>query len=423
MSPFHRYRWLVFGILAAGYVTVIFHRLCPAVVALDLIRDFAATGALMGVMASAYFYPYALMQIPSGILADSFGPRRTVTLSLAFAGIGSLAFGMAPTVEAAVAARVIVGLGASMLFVSTLKIISQWFTKGEFATMSGLMNAAGGVGALTAAAPLAMLTGLVGWRADFWIIGGATLVVVIAIWMIVRDSPRDLGWPPVEAELASSPARESWGVLMANLRAVVTRRPVWFLAGWFFLQGGVFFGIGGLWGGPYLMNVYGMTRQQAGNVLNMISIGMIIGSIAAPWLSNNIFRARRPVLLIFTALFVADLTMFALFPATLPQPLLYFGFLIFAVCGSGSVPVAFAASKELFRLDMAGVVLGFTNMFPLGGGAAFQPVIGALVDRWTRDANGAYPIEAYQAMWVLCLIAGVAMFVCALMVPKEVGKH
>ena len=87
------YRWLIFGILAGGYVLVYFHRLCAAVVAMEMMQDLHTTGALLGLLSSAYFYPYALMQIPAGLLADTWGPRRTITVFFGVAFIGSLLLG------------------------------------------------------------------------------------------------------------------------------------------------------------------------------------------------------------------------------------------------------------------------------------------------------------------------------------------
>ncbi|HOP41243.1 MAG TPA: MFS transporter, partial [Geobacteraceae bacterium] len=110
-----RYRWLIFWILSAGYILVFFHRLCPAVVAVDMMRDLHASGALVGLLGSAYFYPYALMQIPTGLLSDSWGPRRTISLFLVLACAGSLILGMAPSSAWAVTGRVLVGLGVSTL--------------------------------------------------------------------------------------------------------------------------------------------------------------------------------------------------------------------------------------------------------------------------------------------------------------------
>ena len=117
---FVKYRYLIFGILGAAYLLVFFHRLAPAIVAVDMMRDLKTGGALMGILASAYFYSYALMQIPAGLLSDSWGPRRSVTFFFIFAAVGSVALGFAQTVGIAIAARVLVGLGVAMDFVPTL---------------------------------------------------------------------------------------------------------------------------------------------------------------------------------------------------------------------------------------------------------------------------------------------------------------
>ena len=66
MDKAKKYRWMIFTILALGYVLVYFHRLCPAVLAVDMMQDLHATGTLTGLLGAAYFYPYALMQLPAG---------------------------------------------------------------------------------------------------------------------------------------------------------------------------------------------------------------------------------------------------------------------------------------------------------------------------------------------------------------------
>ena len=133
-----RYRWLIFSILACGYILVYFHRLCPAVLAVDMMRDLQATGALTGLLGAAYFYPYALMQLPAGLLSDSWGPRNTITLFFVIAFAGSVLLGLAPSVFLAILGRTLVGLGIAMLFVPTLKILAEWFHAREFAVMTGI---------------------------------------------------------------------------------------------------------------------------------------------------------------------------------------------------------------------------------------------------------------------------------------------
>ena len=108
-----RRRWGIFLILAMGYAIAYFHRVSPAVVAPELTRSFDLGGVSLGVLASAYFYPYAIMQLPSGLLSDSFGPRKTVTIFSLIAAGGAILFGISPTFPLATLGRVVVGIGVS----------------------------------------------------------------------------------------------------------------------------------------------------------------------------------------------------------------------------------------------------------------------------------------------------------------------
>ena len=74
-----RFRWLIFVVLTLAYFFVYFHRLSLSIVANDLIADFKTTASVMGLLGSIYFYCYAFMQLPAGLLSDSLGPRKSVT--------------------------------------------------------------------------------------------------------------------------------------------------------------------------------------------------------------------------------------------------------------------------------------------------------------------------------------------------------
>ncbi|MCP4578769.1 MAG: MFS transporter, partial [Deltaproteobacteria bacterium] len=132
-----RYRWLIFWVLAIAYLFVYFHRLSLSVVANDIVKDFNTSAGVMGLLGSIYFYCYAAMQLPAGLLSDSIGPRKTVTVFLLVASAGSILFGLAPDIYTAFGGRVLVGFGVSMVFIPTMKILSQWFRAKEFASMAG----------------------------------------------------------------------------------------------------------------------------------------------------------------------------------------------------------------------------------------------------------------------------------------------
>ena len=184
-----QYRWIIFWVLAFGYVLVYFHRLCPAVVAVDMMKDLQTGGGLTGFLSAAYFYSYAVMQLPAGLLSDSWGPRNTITVFFLVAFFGSVMLGFASSATMAIAGRLLVGVGVAMLFVPTMKILSEWFTPVEFAPMTGILMAMGGIGSLSAATPLVLLSEAIGWRMSFVAVGVLTLVLSLLVWIFVRDCP------------------------------------------------------------------------------------------------------------------------------------------------------------------------------------------------------------------------------------------
>ncbi|MBW1713845.1 MAG: MFS transporter, partial [Deltaproteobacteria bacterium] len=352
------YRWLVFGLLAAAYFMVYFHRTSPAVVALDMMSDLKASGALMGLLASAYFYPYALMQVPSGLLSDSWGPRRTITVFFLVAGLASVLFGLVKTPVQATAARVLVGVGVSMLFVPTMKVLTAWFKRSEFATMTGLLMTIGGLGALSAAAPLAYLSALLGWRGSFLVIGLGTLVLALAIWFLVRDRPQEKGFAPMaENSPQAGPSQPKIG-LGQGVRLVLTEWRFWPLAIWFFCDFSFFFAFAGLWGGPFLMEVYGLTKAQAGQILSMMAVGMIVGSPSLSFISDRIVRSRKKVLVFSSVLVAVMVSILTFHPAGLSLAFLYVLCFFIGVFASAVVVIGFTAAKELFPLAVAGTSVG-----------------------------------------------------------------
>ncbi len=409
-----KYRWYIFSILALSYFFVYFHRLSLSVVANDIVKDFNTTASVMGLLGSIYFYCYAAMQLPAGLLSDSIGPRKAVTVFLLAASAGSLVFGLAPNINIAFAGRVLVGIGVSMVFIPTMKILSQWFRTTEFAMMAGILNAVGGVGVMAATWLLAAMTAGIGWRLSFDLIGGCTFIIVAMVWLIVRDRPADKGWPsPLEIDNQggkAAPQPVQIGLLEGAL-SVVREKYFWPVAIWFFFDCGIFFGFGGLWGGPYLMHVYGLTRAQAGAILSMIAWGMIIGSPFLGYLSDKVLKRRKPVFYMCTTGLVVEMIFLCIFPSGLPLPLLYVVFFFFSVFASSIVVIGFTTTKELFPVEIAGTSVGTVNLFPFLGGAVFMPVLGKVLDAWPKSAAGAYDLQAYKVM--LLVLAGSAIIALA----------
>jgi len=401
-----RYRWVVFWVLALGYVLVYFHRLCPAVVAVDMMRDLKAGGALTGFLAAAYFYPYAVMQLPAGLLSDSWGPRKTITLFFGVAAGGSLLLGLAPSTFWAIMGRALVGLGVAMLFVPTMKVLAEWFRVREFAMMTGILIAMGGLGTLTGATPLALLSASVGWRFSFVFVAILTFLLVVLVWLFVRDRPEDLGWPPVRETAATAPAQIG---LAEGVKKVLTRGAFWPIALWFFFNFAVFFTFGGLWGGPYLMHIFGYGKEQAGQVLSMLAIGMIIGSPLMSYLSSNVLKARKPVLVGSSLVMFGIVALLAFYTGRFSAAGLYLLCLGMGIFGSAVVVIGFTTTKELFPVQIAGTATGLVNLFPFAGGAIFPPVLGYILERQGRSGEAFTLIGYQQAFLVLFACSVIAL--------------
>ncbi|MBU0515150.1 MAG: MFS transporter [Proteobacteria bacterium] len=416
-----KYRYIVFGILGTAYILVNFHRLCPAVVAVDMMRDLKAGGALMGLLASAYFYPYALMQIPAGLLSDSWGPRRSVTIFFIMAAIGSVGLGLAGSAGMAIFARVVVGLGVAMVFVPTMKILTNWFEPDKFSRMTGVFISLGGLGGYMAATPLAWLSEGVGWRGSMMVIGGVTMLIALAVWIWVRDTPRDKGYRPLPAASNPEPVVEAIGLLRGMGLVLKTAR-FWPMAICFFLGSVASLTFVGLWGGPFLMHVYGMTKPQAGAVLSMMSVGMIFGAPVMSWLSDKVFRSRKR-LLIFNLIGSIVLFVFlAFFTADFPLALLYAWCFIYSFLVSGIIVVGYTTIKELFPVEISGTATGLVNVFPFAGGAVGQPLMGWYLDTFGLT-GGVYGVEAYSAAFKFGLVFVVGALVAGMMVKETMPRR
>ncbi len=423
--PLFRFRWLIFSILALAYFFVYFHRLSLSVVADSLMKDFDTSAGTLGLLGSIYFYCYAAMQLPAGLLSDSVGPRRTVTWFLIAASAGSILFGLAPNIETAFVGRILVGFGVSMVFIPTMKILSQWYYPHEFASMAGILNAVGGAGVMAATWLLAMMTVAFGWRLSFELIGGCTLVIALLAWLIIRDRPQDKGWPVIgdlAATAGPSPAAAQAIPLLEGMRQVVGNPHFWPLALWFFFDCGIFFGFGGLWGGPFLMHVYGLSREAAGAVLSMIAWGMIIGSPLLGFVSDRVLKSRKKPVVGCSLILAVELGILYFFPTGLSVAMLYVVFFIFSVCASSIVVIGFTATKELFPVEIAGTSVGTVNLFPFLGGAVFMPFLGKVLDAYPRDPSGAYALEGYTTLLLVLLVSAVAALGCALLM-KETFKR
>jgi sugar phosphate permease len=333
-------------------------------------------------------------------------------------------FGLSPTVSLAIFARILVGLGVAVIFIPAMKIFAEWFFAREFATMTAILMLIGGLGWLSASTPLALLTLWVGWRMAFIIIGTGTLLLAILSWFIIRDRPQDMGLPSLiemDASQSKTVAGENRIGLLEGMRIVLCQRYFWPLALWFFFTNGTLFGFGGLWGGPFMMEIYGLNKAETANILMMIAVGIIIGSPLLSFISDRVVQGRKPVLIGSAIILITVWIPLAFFTARLNTTILALICFLMGVFSGSIVVIAFTATKELFPTAIAGTSTGTVNLFPFFGGAVFQPLMGAVLDKVGKVA-GVYPASAYRWAFFASLIATMIAFIAILFMKETFPK-
>jgi sugar phosphate permease len=395
---FARTRGVVFAIVLASYVLSFFHRTAPAAIASELTQAFSIGGALLGALAATYFYVYTLLQIPVGVLADTWGPRRLVAAGSLVAAVGSLAFALAPTWEVAAAGRTLVGIGVATAFIAILKITAVWFPANRFATLNGVTLFAGNLGAVVAGAPLAWAVTFASWRSVFAALAALSLAIAVATWWYVRDRPEQLGFAPVHAApAAASERRVRWGAALASVLANAATWPPFVVnAG----VGGSYLAFAGLWAVPYLVDVHGMTRVAAAQHASVLLIGVAFGAIAVGMVSDRL-RNRRAVMRAYTSLHALSWLPW-LAHWTFPAGATYAWFLLMGLLIPGFT-LSWTIAKEANRPEQSGIATSVANLGVFLGAGALQPLAGYLLDRGRAagDLAGGWD----RALWLLATAA------------------
>ncbi len=283
--------WMVWGLGAIFYLIGFYQRVAPAVMTSELMLSFNISAAGLGNLSGIYFYSYVAMQIPTGILADRWGPRRLLSLGALVAGAGALIFATASSFIWAGIGRLLIGGSVAVAFVAMLKLAVHWFNPRQFTLTSGLALFCGIIGAVFAGVPLRLLISALGWRPVMLVSGFVTLAVAGLIWLLVRDDPGEKGYRSYAyADLGlTSPL----GVI-AGIKEIFKHRNPWLLC---FIPGGIVGSVltfSGLWGVPFLTTHYGLSQAGAAALCSTLLVAWAIGGPVFGVLSDRIGR-RKPL--------------------------------------------------------------------------------------------------------------------------------
>jgi len=376
---------VVFCPFAAGYFLSYFFRNVNAVISRDLATEFSLAPSNLGLLTAAYFLAFAAFQLPLGVLLDRYGPRRVLAVLYSIAGLGALVFGLAEGFAMLTLGRALIGLGVAGGLMGAIKAYTLWFPPSRLATLTGLHIAVGGIGGLTATAPVEALLGPLGWRALFY---GLAALSGIAALLIATIVP--------EKKLPS--AGESLGRQIAAFRVVFASANFWRIALPLVLTHAVYQALQGLWLAPWMYDVAGFERTTVARHLLYGATAYAIGSVffgaASDWL------AQRGVthLTVYKLGLVATLAMFGLLAAGVTTGLSV-TVSVYGFC-SISAALAYPLLTVRFAHAMAGRVTTAANLMLFAGSFLAQWGIGSVL-RLYPVSDGRYAPAGYAAAFAI----------------------
>lgn len=370
----------MFAALAAMYCLSQFFRSSTALIAVDLSREFHLGPERLSLLGAAFFYAFALAQIPLGPALDRFGARRILLGAAAVGAVGSALFGLATGWPALVAGRVLMGLGMAPVLMGTLKLAAQWLPAHRFGTASGTILAVGTLGSLLAASPLAALAGAIGWRASFGLFTAATAVGAGALAWLVRDPPTTDTSPQPVAPVPGS-----------GLFRVVRQGNFWAMAPLAAAGYASIASLQSLWAGPFLMESLRYARSEAGAILLALGLASALGTAVSGHLSDRVLRSRKWVVILGNT--AAVVLLLPLLGVGAPRSALGWG-IVFSLLGFFAAfrTLVYTHVKETVPLELAGTAVTAVNFFIMMGPALVQQGMGAVL--------GAYPGQYRLAFWI-----------------------
>jgi len=334
----------------------------------EWMRDFHLDKVGLSNLSAAFFYTYALMQIPAGILFDRYSARYILTAAALALAAGCFLLSYTENYQVAIVARLLMGIGSSYGFVGLLQISAIWFPPNRFAMMIGLSECLTMLGVTFGVVFLTWLVTHWSWRSAMFGGGVITFITMIVTFLFVRDQP--------DRHLTHERQLLSIKIIAQRLKIIFTDRQVILgsLFGFFIFS--IVNAFTSLWGISFLTHAYPFSQQLAANMVAMIFIGIAIGGALCGWLSKIVNQQRGIVL---AGGGCAAFTMSVIiFCPHLPPFLLFILFLLIGLFCSVYV-LSFSIVKDSVNPAIRATALATTNMVIMLGAPILQLLIGFLL--------------------------------------------
>jgi MFS family permease len=390
----------IFIPFALGYFLSYLFRVVNAVIAPNLSAELHLDASDLGLLTAAYFLSFAAFQLPLGILLDRYGPRVTESILLLFAAAGAAVFALAETTSGLIIGRALIGFGVSACLMAAFKAFVDWFPADKLPMANGLQLAAGGLGALSATAPVEAALHWTDWRGVFLLLAVFTLVVAVTVFLSVPDRKQ----------------KHSHGnvTLLDHIQGVLrvfSNRLFWRITPWTVASQASFLSIQSLWAGPWLRDVAGFERDQTATYLALIATAMVAGFASIGFIAGRLGKLGIGT----TTVAATGMTLFMLVQAGLSLEWIAMSlplWLLFGFFGTSGV-VSYAALSQNFPAQLAGRANTALNLLVFVAAFIAQWCIGTIIDLWPPPAEGHYAPEGFKwaiAMGLVAQVVAMAWF-------------
>lgn len=405
-DPTLRYRlggrraWMVWSAAILVYILAVFHRTSLGVAGLVAAERFHISSAQLATFTMVQLFVYAAMQIPVGAMLDRVGAKKLLVTGVLLMTGGQFAFAFASTFGAGVAARVFVGMGDAMIFISLVQLVALWFPPARTAMITQLTGVLGQVGALAATAPLSAALNSLGWTRSFAAAASVGVLLGIVLIAVVRDSPyEDHHRDELKMRAVGRALKLAWV-------EPGTRLGLW---SHFSAQfGATVFAL--LWGFPFLVSGQGLSPGAASGLLIVMTVTTIVTS---PLVGGFVTRwpySRSTLILWIVGSIMVTWAVVLLWPGRAPLWLLVVLVVVLAVGGPGSM-VGFDLARTFNPPTRLGSANGIVNVGGFVASLGTVALIGIVLDLVAPGGPSTYTVESFRVamsmqyiVWVIGLV-------------------
>lgn len=378
-----RRAWLIWLVAVSVYLLSVFHRSSLGVAGLLASDRFDISASQLALFTVLQLLVYAGMQVPVGVLLDRFGSRRMLLTGLALLTTGQLAFAFAHSFPAAVTARVLIGLGDATVFISVLRLVAVWFLARQAPLVTQLTGQVGQLGAILAAAPLALALQTLGWTRAFAAAASVGLLLMVAVVALVKDTPYR----------STGPVRIKVGALTRDLRGVWgspgTRLGMW---SHFTAQFSItVFSL--LWGYPFLVSGQGLSAELASGLLMLAVVWFLISGPVLAWSVGRFPFHRSQIVLGIVAAMSLTWAVVLTWPGPTPLALLVILVCVTATGGPAAM-VGFDLARSFTPAEAVGRANGVVNIGGFVASLTTMALIGLLLD--LTSGGGDYQLADFR---------------------------